>query len=67
MSQTLFAYYIESLVPSSPNANIPRMIFKLSGNKSVQFFAVGTLCGRTFIIYMKKKCVRVHTGICNSF
>ena len=54
--QALFAYHIEALVPSSPpNANASRTPQKLNGNKDVQFFTVGTLGGRTLVIYMKKK------------
>ncbi|EJD07469.1 Dbl domain-containing protein [Fomitiporia mediterranea MF3/22] len=54
--KALFAYHIEALVPSSPpNANASRTPQKLNGNKDVQFFTVGTLGGRTLVIYMKKK------------
>ncbi|RDB18445.1 Rho1 guanine nucleotide exchange factor 1 [Hypsizygus marmoreus] len=56
--KSLFAYHIEALVPSSPqtihNASnqVPQ---KLNGTKDVHFFSVGSLHGRTLIIYMKKK------------
>ncbi|KAF5362320.1 hypothetical protein D9756_002193 [Leucocoprinus leucothites] len=53
--KSLFAYHIEALVPSSPHLahqNVPQ---KLNGNKDVHFFSVGTLHGRTLIVYMKKK------------
>ena len=54
--KSLFAYHIEALVPSSPpSANASRTPQKLNGNKDVQFFTVGTLGGRTLVIYMKKK------------
>jgi len=54
--QSLFAYHIEALVPSSPGAaNASQTPQKLSGNKDVQFFTVGNLNGRTLVIYMKKK------------
>ncbi|KAG9014371.1 hypothetical protein FRB94_012777 [Tulasnella sp. JGI-2019a] len=55
--KSLFAYHIEALVPSSTagNAGGARTPQKLNGNKDVQFFSVGTLNGRTLIIYMKKK------------
>ncbi|KAH8116354.1 Dbl domain-containing protein [Phellopilus nigrolimitatus] len=54
--KALFAYHIEALVPSvPPNANASRTPQKLNGNKDVQFFTVGTLGGRTLVIYMKKK------------
>ena len=57
--QSLFAYHIEALVPSSPGAaNASQTPQKLSGNKDVQFFTVGHLSGRTLVIYMKKKNVR---------
>ncbi|KAG6881183.1 hypothetical protein C0995_002694, partial [Termitomyces sp. Mi166 len=55
---SLFAYHIEALVPTHPqsphnqNSHVPQ---KLNGNKDVHFFSVGTLHGRTLIIYMKKK------------
>lgn len=49
---------MEALVPSSPHgvhtSQVPQ---KLSGTKDVHFFSVGTLQGRTLIIYMKKKSV----------
>ncbi|KAG6909363.1 hypothetical protein DXG01_000802 [Tephrocybe rancida] len=56
--KSLFAYHIEALVPTHPQnphgqtAHVPQ---KLNGNKDVHFFSVGTLHGRTLIIYMKKK------------
>ena len=57
--KALFAYHIEALVPSGPassqTATAPQ---RLNGSSSVQFFTVGTLHGRTLIIYMKKK------GVC---
>ncbi|KAH9957981.1 Dbl-like domain-containing protein [Lactifluus volemus] len=52
--KSLFAYHIEALVPSSPNsANTSPQ--KLNGSKDVHFFSVGSLGGRTLVIYMKKK------------
>ena len=60
--QALFAYHIEALVPSSPHgAHTSQVPQKLSGTKDVHFFSVGTLQGRTLIVYMKKK------GVCVSF
>lgn len=58
--QSLFAYHIEALVPSQPSSHMQtaRTPQKLNGNKDVQFFSVGTLNGRTLVIYMKKKGVR---------
>ena len=58
--QSLFAYHIEALVPSQPSNHLQtaRTPQKLNGNKDVQFFSVGTLNGRTLVIYMKKKGVR---------
>jgi RHO1 GDP-GTP exchange protein 1/2 len=54
--QSLFAYHIEALVPSSPqSAHTSQTPQKLSGNKDVHFFSVGNLNGRTLVIYMKKK------------
>ncbi|KAH9479317.1 Rho1 guanine nucleotide exchange factor 1 [Psilocybe cubensis] len=54
--KALFAYHIEALVPSSPHgAHTSQVPQKLSGTKDVHFFSVGTLQGRTLIIYMKKK------------
>jgi RHO1 GDP-GTP exchange protein 1/2 len=58
--QSLFAYHIEELVPSSiPSAHITQKPQKLSGAKVVHFFSVGTLGGRTLVIYMKKKGVNI--------
>ena len=60
--KALFAYHIEALVPSSPHgANTSQVPQKLSGTKDVHFFSVGTLQGRTLIVYMKKK------GVSTSF
>ncbi|KAF8902367.1 Dbl-like domain-containing protein [Gymnopilus junonius] len=54
--KALFAYHIEALVPSSPQgAHTAQVPQKLSGTKDVHFFSVGTLQGRTLIVYMKKK------------
>jgi hypothetical protein len=57
--KSLFAYHIEALVPSSPqSANTSQTPQKLNGTKDVHFFSVGSLSGRTLVIYMKKKGVR---------
>ena len=54
--QSLFAYHIEALVPSNPpSPHATRTPQKLNGNKDVQFFSVGTMGGRTLIIYMKRR------------
>jgi len=63
--KALFAYHIEALVPSTPHgAHTSQVPQKLSGTKDVHFFSVGTLQGRTLIIYMKKKSVCLSS--CNS-
>ncbi|KAF8166590.1 Dbl-like domain-containing protein [Mycena galopus ATCC 62051] len=52
--KSLFAYHIEALVPSSPQSvNASQTPQKLNGN--VQFFSVGSLLGRTLVIFMKRK------------
>jgi hypothetical protein len=57
--KSLFAYHIEALVPSSPHSpNTSQTPQKLNGSKDVHFFSVGSLGGRTLVIYMKKK------GVC---
>lgn len=54
--QSLFAYHIEALVPSSPHSNHTNLIpQKLNGTKDVHFFSVGMLQNRTLVAYMKKK------------
>lgn len=55
--KSLFAYHIEALVPTSPNVQTSHSTApqKLNGNKDVQFFSVGSLHGRTLVVYMKKK------------
>ncbi|KAJ7272700.1 CNH domain-containing protein [Mycena haematopus] len=54
--KSLFAYHIEALVPSSPQATSASQVpQKLNGTKDVHFFSVGTLHNRTLVIYMKKK------------
>lgn len=58
--QSLFAYHIEALVPSSPqSANATQTPQKLNGN--VQFFSVGSLLGRTLVIFMKRKNVSIES------
>ncbi|KAF7345363.1 hypothetical protein MVEN_01554200 [Mycena venus] len=52
--KSLFAYHIEALVPSSPQSvNASQTPQKLNGN--VQFFSVGSLLGRTLVVFMKRK------------
>ncbi|KAJ7623723.1 signal transducer [Roridomyces roridus] len=52
--KSLFAYHIEALVPSSPQSvHASQTPQKLNGN--VQFFSVGTLLGRTLVVFMKRK------------
>jgi hypothetical protein len=64
--QSLFAYHIEALVPSSmQSAHMSQTPQKLSGAKDVHFFSVGSLGGRTLVIYMKKKGVRGRTPPAN--
>jgi hypothetical protein len=59
--QSLFAYHIEALVPSSPHtAHGSQTPQKLNGTKDVHFFTVGNLGGRTLVIYMKKKGVSLY-------
>ncbi|GJJ11168.1 hypothetical protein Clacol_005400 [Clathrus columnatus] len=54
--KSLWAYHIEALVPSGPpRPNLARTPQKLNNHKDVQFFSVGTMNGRTLLIYMKKK------------
>jgi hypothetical protein len=56
IQQTLFAYRMEVLVPSSPHsAHTYETPQELNGRKDVHFFSVGTLHGRTLVIYMEKK------------
>jgi CNH domain len=65
--QSLFAYHVETLVPSSPNG-VNTSPQKLNGSKDVHFFSVGSLGGRTLVIYMKKKGVlsRSHVAVLDS-
>ncbi|KAG5653612.1 hypothetical protein H0H81_011984 [Sphagnurus paluster] len=58
LKMSLFAYHIEALVPSqpqNPHGHANHVPQKLNGTKDVHFFSVGTLHGRTLVIYMKKK------------
>ena len=49
---------MEVLVPSPPqNAPTYQTSQKLNNANDVYFFSVGTLHGRTLVIYMKKKIV----------
>jgi hypothetical protein len=57
----LFAYDIESLVPSClQRANTFHIPQKLNGSLDVQFFSVGSSDGRTLVIYVTKKGVGDH-------
>jgi RHO1 GDP-GTP exchange protein 1/2 len=60
--QSLLAYHIEALVSSQQNAHMPQTPQKLNGSRDVHFFNVGSVGGRTIVIYMTKKLVsiRVH-------
>ncbi|KAL0576451.1 Rho guanine nucleotide exchange factor [Marasmius crinis-equi] len=54
--KSLFAYHIEALIPSSPSGQYASQTpQKLSGKQDVHFFSVGTVRGRTLVIYVKKK------------
>ncbi|KAI0286011.1 CNH domain-containing protein [Russula aff. rugulosa BPL654] len=54
--KSLFAYHIEALVPTSPQSpNTSLTPEKLNDSIGVHFFSVGSLGGRTLVIYMKKK------------
>ena len=57
--KSLFAYPIEALVPSSPENVVksytPQKLNNHDSTKDVQFFSVGTIGGRTLVIYMTKK------------
>ncbi|EDR14514.1 uncharacterized protein LACBIDRAFT_305175 [Laccaria bicolor S238N-H82] len=54
--KSLFAYHIEALVPTSTSSiHASQAPQKINGSKEVQFFSVGTLHGRTLVIYMNKK------------
>ena len=60
----LFAYDIESLVPSFlQKANTFHIPQKINGSLDVQFFSVGSLEGRTFVIYVTKKGVGYHPTV----
>ena len=62
--KSLFAYHIEALVPTSPHSpHTSQTPQKLNGSKDVHFFSVGSLGGRTLVIYMKKKGV----GYCSTW
>lgn len=57
--KSLFAYPIETLVPSSSqDTDLSPPNSKLNGTKEVEFFRVGIIDGRTLVIYLKKKGVR---------
>ncbi|RXW18071.1 hypothetical protein EST38_g7779 [Candolleomyces aberdarensis] len=55
--QNLFAYHIGALVPNplDPRAFTSRSPQKVNGSKEVHIFSVGTLHGRTLVIYTTKK------------
>jgi len=53
--KVLISYSLEALVPSAGATSTPRPPQKLSGNRDVVFFSVGTLKERTLLVYMKKK------------
>ncbi|KAF9001525.1 CNH domain-containing protein [Cyathus striatus] len=52
----LFAYHIEALVPTDPShSQALQTPQKLNGSKDAHFFSIGTLHGRTLVVYMKKR------------
>lgn len=54
--RVLIAYSLEALVPASTGGAFPsRAPQKLSGNRGVLFFGIGTLRDRTLLVYVKKK------------
>ena len=61
----LFVYDIESIVRSFPQrANVSHIPQKLNGSLDVQFFSVGSLEGRTLVIYVAQKRVGCHPSAC---
>lgn len=61
LSKSLFAYNIESLMPSALQAaNASHCPQKINGSTDVQFFSVGSLGGRALVIYMTKEGVGYH-------
>ncbi|KAG6899149.1 hypothetical protein C0993_000239 [Termitomyces sp. T159_Od127] len=56
---SLFAYHLESLVPThiknTRGQSVHVSAQKINGKTDVHFFSVGTVQGRTLVIYMKKK------------
>lgn len=64
--QALLAYHIEALVPPTQHTTgtitttlTSQAPQRLNGNKEVQFFSVGNVDGRTLVIYMRKRGVRI--------
>lgn len=56
LPQTLLAYPLEALVPTSHQpGNAPRGHQKLSDKHEVQYFVTGQLAGRTLVVYMRRK------------
>ncbi|KAG5730352.1 Rho1 guanine nucleotide exchange factor 1 [Termitomyces sp. T112] len=56
---SLFAYHLETLVPThvhnARGQSVHVTAQKINGRTDVHFFSVGTVRGRTLVIYMKKK------------
>lgn len=55
LSQVLFAYHLEALVPTQPGSTHASQTPQKINGKDVHFFSVGVLHGRTLVIYMKKR------------
>ncbi|KAG5353409.1 hypothetical protein C0989_007194 [Termitomyces sp. Mn162] len=57
--KSLFAYHLETLVPThvhnARGQSVHVTAQKINGRTDVHFFSVGTVRGRTLVIYMKKK------------
>jgi hypothetical protein len=53
------AYHLEALVPSAASPQVRAAPQRLSPGKDIVFFTVGQLSGRTLVLYMKRKGVRV--------
>ncbi|GET57652.1 putative GDP/GTP exchange factor Rom2p [Rhizophagus irregularis DAOM 181602=DAOM 197198] len=66
VDKALWAYSLESLIPSSTNVNTSSRTQhrqRLSASNNIQYFNVGTIKDTTFLVFMKKRGLESHFKI----
>jgi RHO1 GDP-GTP exchange protein 1/2 len=63
LDKALWAYSLESLIPSSTSVNTSSRTQarqRLSASNNIQYFNVGSIRERTFLVFMKKRGLESH-------